>query len=107
MELWSPVKITVIKRLFLQEIADEYLSDEMKAEGFGICNVFKDGQEFILTGPDMPPGFCAWAWADLHRDVIGVLTGASMNWSKGGAAISCCTDGYRPVFFKIERIDAP
>ena len=105
MELWNRIKITVLKKVYFDDIAAENLSDEMKNEGHGICNIFKEEQEFFLSNPDdMPKGFCPWAWADLHRDVVAMLTGSQMKWNKDGVAISCCTDGYRPVVFRIERV---
>jgi uncharacterized repeat protein (TIGR04076 family) len=53
----------------------------------------------------MPSSFCAWAWADLQRDMVAMFHGASYPWIKQkGTIISCCTDGLRPVLFKIEKI---
>ena len=81
------------------------------------CHIFDVGQEFIIgTNRDAtpaenwetaPPGFCGWAFADIQRDIIHILWGGSYPWFKAkGTAISCCTDGTRPVVFKIERIEA-
>ncbi len=77
------------------------------ALGFGACDLFEDGQEFLLDDfPTIPEGFCDWAWADIQRDVIGVAMGAEYPWIKDpGLLISCCTDGLRPVIFKIERVE--
>jgi len=53
----------------------------------------------------MPEGFCSWAWADIQRDVIHMGLGGDFPWmKKPGVMISCCTDGLRPVVFKLERI---
>jgi uncharacterized repeat protein (TIGR04076 family) len=69
------------------------------------------GQEFI-AGFQKPEGFCDWAWTDVSRMVLALLTGASFDrgnfkdWMKdGNSAVACCTDGFRPVTFKLERID--
>lgn len=95
-------KITVIKRMIELELAKEYSSDLQ----LGPCDIYKDGQEYILEKPEMPEGFCSWAWADIHRDVISVMTGGNMDWiNRDGVQIICCTDGLRPVIFKIERVD--
>ncbi len=96
-------KITVIKKELFQDVAEKYGNPE---PGIVVCPRFEVGQEFILEGTGMPEGFCNWAWADIQRDVVGVLFGASYPWIKGEhCLISCCTDGIRPVVFKIERIE--
>ena len=95
-------KITVLKRTINQDIVDEYLEGEM-----GLCESFQDDQEFVVESPFVPPeGFCAWAWADMRKDIFTVVLGGDFPWARQpGATITCCTDGYRPVIFKIERIE--
>ena len=41
-------KITVLRREFYQDLADEYLADM----NVGKCNLFEDGQEFNLDQKD-------------------------------------------------------
>ena len=100
-------RITVLKRTVAdQDLIDEYLADSSKEKGFGACTAFEDGQEFIADSPRMPEGFCNWAWADIQRDVVAVLYGGDYPWVKQpGTAITCCTDGFRPVVFKVERLE--
>lgn len=106
MQIWNKVKITVLKKMFLEDLVAEYLSQEMKEAGFGPCSAVQVGQEFILSEPNMPQGFCSWAWADLHRDVIAMMTGSEFRWhDPKSVALTCCTDAVRPVVFKIERVD--
>ncbi len=95
-------KVTVLKRTIHQDLVDEYLKEEM-----GPCEHFQDGQEFVVESPFSPPGgFCAWAWADIRKDIFAVMLGGNLPWAKRpDVAIACCTDGYRPVIFKVERID--
>ena len=101
----SKCKITVIKRTINQDLIDEYLSDSR--ESFGRCQAYEDRQEFVIEDfPLKPEGFCDWAWADIHRDVVAVMFGGSYPWiQKSGTAITCCTDGLRPVIFKVEMIE--
>ncbi|MGI6778506.1 MAG: TIGR04076 family protein [Acetivibrionales bacterium] len=96
-------KITVLKRMLLKDIAEEYSSDP----NLEPCAIYKDRSEFILeTIDDIPEGFCPWAWADIQRDVVSIMTGGDMDWiNRKGVQVVCCTDGLRPVVFKIERID--
>jgi uncharacterized repeat protein (TIGR04076 family) len=46
----------------------------------------------------MPEGFCGWAWADLQKLVYGMARGGQEMF------VTCCTDGYRPVIFLIEKL---
>ena len=105
MKQWNKVRITVLEKHLMKDLAQEYISDELKEKGFGQCSAVEQGQEFLLEKPMMPEGFCAWAWADIHRDIIAIMGGANFPWmKKEGVAIVCCTDAIRPVIFKIERI---
>ena len=99
-------KITVIKRNFDSELVKKYLSKAYLESNFGPCEIFTDQQEFIVSDPNsMPAGFCAWAWSDIQRELIAIMTGGVFNWMKDPeTAIVCCTDAFRPVVFKIELI---
>jgi uncharacterized repeat protein (TIGR04076 family) len=95
-------KITVLKRMINEELADAYLiNNDLK-----VCDVFSDGQEFITEEPFfIPKGFCHYAWADIRVNILAVATGGSFPWMKQkGVMIACCTDGLRPVVFKVERM---
>ena len=97
----SQLKITVLKRELYKDLVEKYAADK----NFTQCPKYKDGQEFILDTKDMPAGFCSWAWADIHRDVVAIFHDASFPWiERKSMIISCCTDGLRPVVFKIEKI---
>ncbi|RJS89401.1 TIGR04076 family protein [Candidatus Bathyarchaeota archaeon] len=55
----------------------------------------------------MPEGFCSWAWDDISKVVNVLRFGGNFPWfEEEGISINCCTDGLRPVIFKIERIQA-
>ncbi len=99
------VKVTVIKRMNMNDIYSGHppvsVNEAMTAPQ---CPQFKEGQEFVM-GLDCPPGFCSWAYADIQRDIVHVLLEGDYPFIKEkGTAIACCTDGLRPVVFKIERI---
>ena len=95
------VKITVVE-MMEPKIFKELAADHMTPQ----CTRVKVGQEFISTSMDMPEGFCSWAWADVQRDVIHLATGGEFPWIKTkGKMVSACTDGLRPVIFKLERIE--
>ncbi len=98
-------KITVLKCTFNQDFVDEYKTDEA-AQQTGPCGVFEAGQEFYLDDPwSVPEGFCAWAWADIRQYVQTACFGGEFPRAKpANTFITCCTDGFRPVFFKVEGI---
>jgi uncharacterized repeat protein (TIGR04076 family) len=95
-------KVTVLKRMTIDDLADEYLADDIPLEP---CGRFADGQEFVIEHPfTMPEDFCPWAWADIRKDIVSVAAGGNMPWIKQpGTVIAGCTDWFRPVIFKIER----
>ena len=99
-------KITVIKRTVNRDIINEYLKDEYQEAK--ACERFKDGQEFMLTKKNRykpPEGFCEWAWADIRYDLLTLAYGGNVPHMKNGHAnIVGCTDWFRPVYFKIERL---
>jgi uncharacterized repeat protein (TIGR04076 family) len=87
-------KITVLKRTLNDEWNNKFRAGNVK-----LCGIFKDGQEFTVESPRRKPeGFCDWAWADIRVYIQQVDAG------KFDTTICCCTDGFRPVFFKIERV---
>lgn len=96
----AKVKITVLKKLKTGEVLEEF-GNKVEAE----CPLFPVGKEFVSEGVNMPQGFCSWAWADIQRDVAHLALGGDFFWiNKKGTMVSCCTDGLRPVLFKLERM---
>ncbi len=99
----SKCKITILKRMINHDLAEEYLNSE---DEFGVCSYFHDGQEIIVERyVEIPKDFCPWAWADIRKDIEIVAVGGDPYWIKQpGTIITSCTDWFRPVIFKIERI---
>ena len=99
-------KITVIKRTLNKDLIDQFIVDEYK--GIQKCEVFEDGQEFVIdpNQAKVPEGFCDWAWADIRNDIITIASGGNIiGMKQKGATITGCTDWTRPVYFKIERLE--
>jgi len=87
------VKITVLKTTVQKEL------EELRGGSITRCARFKEGQEFVVESPwSAPEGFCDWAWADI-RTYIHIVHAGGMEQT-----VACCTDGFRPVFFKLERM---
>jgi uncharacterized repeat protein (TIGR04076 family) len=92
-------KITVLKRTIHQDLYEQY-----RGKPGNLCEVFTEGQEFIIDSPPfaVPEGFCQWAWADIRPFLHGIYGG--IRYGGADVFVTCCTDGFRPVLFKVERI---
>jgi uncharacterized repeat protein (TIGR04076 family) len=101
----AKVKVTVIKKTDIRDLFGDNPPAKINQKMIKPqCERFEVGQEFIMD-LSCPPGFCSWAFADIQRDIIHILMGGDYPWvEEKGTAIACCTDGFRPVIFKIERI---
>lgn len=100
----ASLKITVLRTALHNDLAKQYCGREIER-----CPYFVEGQEFIVDGVNPPEGFCPWAWQDLFY-VIHTLTngGTFRPWYRDdGVVVAACTDGLRPVTFRVERIDPP
>ncbi|MCG8482537.1 MAG: TIGR04076 family protein [Clostridia bacterium] len=99
----SKCKVTVLRRMFNEDLAEEYCSHPEK------CSMFKDGETFLLNSTLKPPGFCDGAWSGIFIYVFAFIHGGNAffnNWMKDeNTMIACCSDGIRPVVFKLERVD--
>jgi uncharacterized repeat protein (TIGR04076 family) len=98
---FSDIKITVVKKVETGEIHEEFAVEGAES----VCPLVKLGAEFVSKNMGVPDGFCSWAWADIHRDVAHLAMGGDFPWMREkGEMVSCCTDGLRPVIFKLERL---
>ena len=95
----ADVRITVLRRTVNEDFYRDYASATWQP-----CERLRDGQQFVARGANMPEGFCSWAWCDVQKYVLTLARGGDFIGAAPGVFITCCTDGYRPVFFKIERI---
>jgi uncharacterized repeat protein (TIGR04076 family) len=100
-----PLKITVIKKLSSKEVYGKTLP-EFSEVMVAYCDRLEEGQEFrVDESGAMPAGFCSWAWHDIYPALTHLRFGGSFPWmKKEGTVISCCSDGGRPVFFRIETV---
>ncbi len=105
-------KVTVIDKKCFPDYQKQYLADPDS----GPCPFYQTGDEFIferyggedtfwLTGDGTQ---CAEAWDCISRYIYTALQGGSImrGWTNDEhMMIACCSDGTRPVIFKIERLD--
>lgn len=125
-------RVTVIDAMCFEDIQERYLADPRS----GPCPCYHKGDEFLFLrdsgrddfwgcgkgtlvhtdhdpsqtagGPDRP--FCSEAWDAIGRYIYTALQGGSImhGWTNDDRMmIACCSDGTRPVVFRIERIDIP
>ena len=124
------VKVTVIDKKLYPELQARYCADPEA----GACPCYNVGDEFVFErygnaddfwhmglntltktsgdpdtiagGPKLP--FCSEAWDAISRYIYAGIEGGPImkSWMKEeNTMIACCSDGTRPVIFRIERID--
>ncbi|MFB0558192.1 MAG: TIGR04076 family protein [Candidatus Bathyarchaeia archaeon] len=100
----SRVRITVLKRVDPSYIFDGDIPvNPGSGQPYKICTEFEEGQEYVIeTDNERPEGFCPQAWHDIFRKLGTLHWGGSYHT---GEIIACCTDGTRPVSFRLERLD--
>lgn len=122
-------KVTVIDKKVYPELQAQYCANPTS----GSCPCYQVGDEYIFTryrneddfwhlGMDTLRGngaaegiagtaklpHCSEAWDAISRYIYTALQGGSImrNWMNDDRVmIACCSDGTRPVIFKIERLD--
>ena len=104
----SKVKITVIRKLDRKEIFGQQIPEGVDVNSDSSCTAVEEGQEFIIKEDGgMPQGFCTWAWHDIYPEITTLRLGGNFPWiNKEGLVYSSCSDGLRPVIFKVERISS-
>lgn len=106
------VKLTVIDKKLYPELQAQYCADPES----GACPVYEIGDEFVFERYGEADDFwkmgmgrqCSEAWDAIARYIYTGLQGGSImqGWMNDEKVmIACCSDGTRPVIFKIERMD--
>ena len=96
-------RITVLKKTYDKSLAEKYFKKEL----LGLCDFFKEGDEFIVDQSlQCPKGFCGWAWNDISKPVTSLVFGGNFRQVNKDEKkfIACCTDGIRPVIFELSKI---
>ena len=123
-------KVTVIDKKCYPELQQQYCADKNS----GPCPCYNAGDEFVFERANGKDDFwhmglntlkqtssknalqaggkkfphCSEAWDAISRYIYTALQGGSImrGWMEDEKVmIACCSDGTRPVIFKIERID--
>ena len=97
------VKITVMKTACYRDLIDKYENPISHA-----CDM-QEGQVFVANGWQKPQGFCDSAWDSISAFVMTLAHGEDIydGWMKNKkSAMISCNDGFRPVSFLLETLDA-
>ena len=98
------VKITVMKMGCYPDLMAEYENPIEHA-----CDM-ELGQVFIADGWNRPEGLCLSAWESMSPFVLALASGGEnlyAGWMKNPrSAMISCNDGFRPVSFLLETLDA-
>ena len=87
----SKGKITILRRMANHDLIEAYQHKTPAP-----CDRLEDGQVFVVEDWEIAPDeFCEWAWADLAKKIELA--------QQLGVVVACCTDGFRPVVFEIDR----
>jgi uncharacterized repeat protein (TIGR04076 family) len=101
-----PVKITVLDCVEPGTLFDPVPMNTETGKPHVPCPIHRKGQVFVAEGTGAPPeGFCPNAWHDI-KEYVSVLHhgGSFYPWLAEDEMIRCCTDGLRPVIFRLERL---
>ncbi|UCD45027.1 MAG: TIGR04076 family protein [Candidatus Bathyarchaeota archaeon] len=98
------MKITVVKGYPAEEVFRGNTPDHFPENFESPCPMHTVGQEFVMENLNCPEGFCNWAYADIQKDLVNLYFGTNYYRVKKANWVSC-TDGMRPVVFKIEKIE--
>jgi uncharacterized repeat protein (TIGR04076 family) len=101
----AKIKITVVKKTNNKDLFGDTSPTECTSELE--CPRVELGQEYMVEElGECPSGFCGWAYSDIFRDIAHLYFGGNYPWTKeNGVALACCTDGCRPVIFRLERLE--
>ena len=104
------VKITVVKKTFHSDLVNELTSSPNQwvngsiGKNANCCHAFDIGHEFISDGTHIPDDFPDPPWVDIQKYVLVLSRGGNMLGVNKGTYVTNCSDGFRPVTFKLERI---
>lgn len=101
----AKIRITVLKCFTNEEIFGDKIPEDLDSR-ISPCHRHHPGQEFVFEDLECPEGFCSWAFDDIYRDLVHLAWGGDFPFiGKPGTMFSSCTDGKKPVIFRLERLD--
>ncbi|MFW9964401.1 MAG: TIGR04076 family protein [Candidatus Sifarchaeia archaeon] len=99
------IRVTVLKKFNPKDVfGHDYVNP--RGEIVPACYVFDEGEEFLIDNLKKPEKFCGWGWKTVVKDLEILNCGDDLTWTETGVIYSSCTDGVRPVVFKLERVES-
>ncbi|MHA2496897.1 MAG: TIGR04076 family protein [Candidatus Hodarchaeales archaeon] len=99
------LKITIVKKFSPEEVFGHEVK-RTSGEIVPLCGL--EEREYIVEHQfKMPEGFCGKAWQDMSRELSLLSYGVDYDYTEPYAIYATCTDGIRPVVFKIQPLDDP
>lgn len=100
----KPVKITVIRKACYPDLIEKYENPLDNP-----CDM-RENDVYISKRMEKPEGFCSSAWDSISAFVMALSNGAENiydGWMKNPKSVMLsCNDGFRPVSFLLEVLDA-
>lgn len=96
------LKITVVRTFSPTEVFGHEFTNAL-GEVVEKCHL-REGRSWITETGSMPDGFCSWAWEDMRKDRYLLALGGDVPDTEEGVVYVPCSDGKRPVVFKLERL---
>ena len=98
------VKVTIQKKVDPSYIFDGKVPNQPgKGRSYMICPLDEKKEWIVEKDGKMPEGFCSWAWRDLYKDLAVLRHGGGFeDWVELPYMFTSCSDGIRPVSFKLE-----
>ncbi len=98
-------RITVLERALNRPLAQRYCAHPPEQP----CEIFSEGQQFLLDRAEPPAGFCEDGWNAIRAYVFGFISGGRgfyEGWMKDpDTMVACCNDAIQPVTFLLERVE--
>ena len=98
------VTISVMRTASYRDLIERYENPIQHA-----CEM-REGQVFVANGWERPEGFCVSAWESMSPFVMTLAHGGGDfygGWMKDKkSAMISCNDGFRPVSFLLETLEA-
>jgi uncharacterized repeat protein (TIGR04076 family) len=101
-EKLAKLKITVVRAFSPEEVFGREFRNSF-GDVVEKCDL-EEGQSWISTNYKIPEGFCNWAWEDMRKDRYLLALGGDIPDTSDGVVYVPCSDGKRPVVFKLERL---
>jgi uncharacterized repeat protein (TIGR04076 family) len=100
------IKITVMRVLTFEDVFGDDVPEYFPSSTPSQCGQHRPGEVFIRAGTKCPEGLCNWAYSDIQKEIIRLYHGGDNPWiNEPGVGYAACTDGMRPVLFRIERVE--